>query len=548
MNPPEDRQPVPITLADAVARHARSAPDAEAVVYGEIRCGYSDLDVQVDRYAAALRAGGVARGERIAVLSTPRPEFLLTLLAAMRIGAVWVGLNPRYQLPELDYVLGHCQPVLLVSLGHADDMELHKAKLRALSAAAASLRGIVTLGAAVPGLATSLDAFLGAGDAAAVPAGLAPPPLARSDPAVIVYTSGSTGRPKGAVLPHATFFHSHAALSESLFAAGDGRRAHRIICNLPVNHVGCLADVCGSALIEGGTIVFMDGFEPARIPAVIERERITMLGGLPLMHQQVFEQSDLARFDLSSLQVVAWGGAAMPRPLLERLLTRGYRFSMHYGLTEGGSINSVSAPGASLEFLTETIGRPDHDHDYRVVTAAGAFAGSGEVGEIQIRGAGVMLEYFGDPQATRAAFTDDGWLKTGDLVEIRADGAWRFVGRFGDMFKSGGYNVYPREIELALEKHPSIAAAAIVGVPDSRYDEVGWAFVVAKPTVATTEADLKAYASERLANYKIPKRFLLVKALPVLPVGKVDKRALRALALAIASAGATDTPLPAVTR
>jgi len=465
----------------------------------------------------------------------------------MRIGAVWVGLNPRYQLPELEYVLTHCQPVLLLSLGPTGAAAIAEPKLRALAATAPSLKAIVSLEATCSGFAMSLARFLRAGDATQASAAVKPPSLARSDPAVIVYTSGSTGRPKGAVLPHASFFHSNAALGESLPQGRDGPRAHRIICNLPVSHVGCLADVCGNALIDGGTIVFMEGFEPARVPAVIERERITMLGGLPLMHQQVFDQPDLARFDLSSLQIVAWGGAAMPRPLLERLLARGYGFSMHYGLTEGGSINSVSAPGASLELLTETIGRPDRDQDYRIVTGTGALAGIGEVGEIQIRGAGVMLEYFGDPEATRAAFTGDGWLRTGDLVELRADGAWRFVGRAGDMFKSGGYNVYPREIELVLETHPAVTAAAIVGVPDPHYDEVGWAFVVAKPSAVTTEAHLKAYARERLANYKIPKRFLLVESLPALPVGKIDKRALRARALALVCAGTLGAPPPSET-
>jgi acyl-CoA synthetase (AMP-forming)/AMP-acid ligase II len=208
---------------------------------------------------------------------------------------------------------------------------------------------------------------------------------------------------------------------------------------------------------------------------------------------------------------------------------------MHYGLTEGGSISSVSAPGSSPEILTETIGWPDHDHQYRVLTVAGAAARAGEIGEVQVRGAGVMIGYYRDPDATRATFTADGWLRTADLVECRPDGAWRFVGRSGDMFKSGGYNVYPREVEIALEECPAIAAAAVIGVPDRTFDEVGWAFVVPAAGAFVDEARLKAHAAGLLANYKIPKRFLVVDELPVLAVGKVDKRQLKARAMAMAN-------------
>ena len=524
----------PATLADIVRFHARLVPDREAAIYGTRRLTYRDLARELDRYAGAFRAAGVGPGDRIAMLSTPRPEFLLALLASMQLGALWVGLNPRYQLPELRFVLGHCQPKLLIAMSELSTGRSFEADVRALAADVESLEHVVTLDASWAGVSTRLETFLAAAEGAETSAASHVP--RRADPAVIVYTSGSTGRPKGAVLPNSSFFHSHAALSES-FAGHEGvRAAHRIICNLPINHVGCQADVCGNALIDGGTIVFMDSFEPARIPAVIERERITILGGMPLMHQQVFDQAALDRVDLSSLEAIAWGGAPMPRALLERLQDAGYLFSMHYGLTEGGSINSVSHPGSSLDVLTETIGWPDHDHDYRVMTAAGAAADVGEIGEIQVRGHGVMLGYYSDVEATRAAFTDDGWLRTADLVECRADGAWRFVGRSTEMFKSGGYNVYPREVELALETCPAVAAAAVVGIPHQTFGEVGWAFVVPAARTPLDESLLRAHAAACLANYKIPKRFVLVDSLPVLAVGKVDKRALRARAIGMSGA------------
>jgi acyl-CoA synthetase (AMP-forming)/AMP-acid ligase II len=526
------------TLADVVSQHAQATPNREALVFRNWRLSYAELEKELSRYVAALQSIGVSRGDRVATLSTPRPEFLLTMLAAMRLGALWIGLNPRYTLAELQYVLKHCRPNALVALAQVPGGRDLEPTLRTLSEEVEDLNCIVTIEGEAPGLSVALESFLRAGDAAPPTVSQAGPPIRRDDPAVIVYTSGSTGRPKGAVLPHASFFHSHDALAESFLGFHNYRRAHRIICNLPINHVGCQADICGNALIDGGTIIFMDEFEPDRIPAIIERERITILGGLPLMHQQVFAQPNLDSFDLSSLKAIAWGGAAMPRPFLERLAPAGYLFSMHYGLTEGGSINSVSAPGASFETLTQTVGWPDHHHRYRVVTPEGVPVGANEVGEVQMQGAGVMLGYFCDEAATRAAFTPDGWLRTGDLVVTREDGAWRFIGRMGEMYKSGGYNIYPREIELALEAHREVATAAVIGVPDRLYGEVGWAFVVPTTGSSLVAAMLQTHAATLLANFKIPKRFFILDALPKLPIGKIDKSALRDLAKAFA----TDAP------
>src|SRR5450432_952877 len=277
------------TLADVVRAHAAASPEREAVIHDDLRLSYRGLAQELDRYVAALRTAGVGRGDRIAMLSTPRPEFLLTLLAAMQLGALWVGLNPRYRLPELRYVLDHCEPTLLISIATLPAGRSLEPELRVLARDVASLQQVVTIGASWAGVSVGLESFLCAGAVAHRASAAAHSPT-RSDPAVIVYTSGSTGRPKGAVLPNASFFHSHAALAESFAGYEDLRRAHRIICNLPINHVGCQADVCGNALIDGGAIVFMEAFEPARIPAVIARERISILGGLPLMHQQRSEE------------------------------------------------------------------------------------------------------------------------------------------------------------------------------------------------------------------------------------------------------------------
>lgn len=515
------------SIADAAREHAVTFPDREAVVFRDRRMSYLDLDREVDRYADALSAMGVQRGDRVAMLCTPRPEFLLSLLASMRVGSIWVGLNPKYRLREIRHVLAHCRPRVLISLiedGVGRDLA---SDLTAIKSEVDGLDHVVTIDGVIPGVSVSLESVVPSEPSQRWHGACVADRDAARTPAVLVYTSGTTGTPKGALLPHATFLHSYRAMAESFKVKVSVRVGHRTLCNLPINHVGCQADLCGNALIDAATVVFMDSFRPGEIPGVIQRERISLLGGLPLMHQQVFDHPQLGAFDLSSLEAVMWGGAPMPRPLLDRLVRSGYVLSMHYGLTEGGSINSVSSPDMTADDLVATVGYPDHDQRYRVIMASGDVATAGQIGEVQIAGAGVMLEYFHDEPSTSAAFTDDGWLRTGDLVEVRGDGAWRFVGRAGERFKSGGYNIYPREIELVLEEHDDVAVAAIVPVPDATYDEVGWAFIVPKSGRQLSESAMRQFAMAHLANFKIPKRWLFVAELPMLPIGKIDKRALR---------------------
>ena len=312
----------------------------------------------------------------------------------MRIGAVWTGLNPKYRLEELRYIVGDCQPSILLSILSDPGGRNYKAEIDSLHRSNTSLRKIVTLGGHIPGISENLDDFLKIGDLVSDDTYAAKKNrTGRRDAAVIVYTSGTTGKPKGAVLPHDSFLHAWKALARTFRGREELMTGQRLICNLPTNHAGCLADTCGAALINGNTIVFMETFDPAAIPNVIEQERISTIGGPPLMHQMIFDQPELDKYDLKSLKVIAWGGAAMPAPLVKRLKERGYFLSMHYGLTEGGSINSGSLPTYDIEQLSNSIGVPDDDNEYRVITAAHKAAAIGDVGEIQIRGPGVMLGY-----------------------------------------------------------------------------------------------------------------------------------------------------------
>jgi acyl-CoA synthetase (AMP-forming)/AMP-acid ligase II len=512
-------------LCDYVSHHARQTPDREAIVFGAVRLDYAAFDRAVDRCAAALQALGVGPGDRVAMLTTPRPEFAVVLMATQRIGGIWVGLNTRYRLPELRHILGDCAPKLLISVCGTPEGRLFETDLRAIAAGAEAPKTLVTLPDEIPGLGLSFDALLRLGD------GRAPSPAAADpdDPTVIVYTSGTTGRPKGALLAHRNLIYCYEQVSRSFAGKEQAREGLRVLCNLPPNHIGCISEMLGNAIIRGGGIVFAERFDAAEAFDLIARERVTLFGGVPVMLEAMFAHPASAAADLSSVKAIGWGGAPAARDLVRRMKETGAHLFTNYGLTEGGAVVSATAPDDDIDDLAGTVGRPDTNDDHRIVDDQGRDAAVAEPGEIWLKGAGVFLGYWNNPDATASAVAPGGWLRTGDIALARADGAWVLSGRKVDMFKSGGFNVYPREIELALEEHPEIAYAAVIATPDPKYFEVGAAFVVAKPGRSPTPEVIGAFLRERLANYKVPKTIQVHDALPMLPIGKVDKHALRGL-------------------
>jgi acyl-CoA synthetase (AMP-forming)/AMP-acid ligase II len=508
-------------LCDYLRHYARAQPGREAIVFATTRLDYAAFDALVDRCAAALQAAGVKPGDRVAMLTSPRPEFAAILLASQRIGAIWVGLNTRYRLPELQYILGDCAPRILISLVETPDGRAFEADLRAIQAADPGL-GILTFPTAIAGLGRSLQSAL---DTA--PASPAPAPVAgEDDPTVIVYTSGTTGRPKGALLAHRNLTYCYRSVSRSFIGKEHLRDGLRVLCNLPPNHIGCISELFGNAVIRGGTTVFADRFDPGETLDIIAREKITLFGGVPVMLETIFRHPGFAAADFSSVKAIGWGGAPAARDLVSRMMATGAHMFTNYGLTEGGAVVSATPADYDIDDLCDTVGAPDEGQDHRIVGDDGQAPAPGQSGEIWLRGPGVFLGYWNNPDATAQAMTADGWLRTGDVATVTASGAWRLEGRKADMFKSGGFNVYPREIELALEEHPDVAFAAVIGVKDAQYFEVGAAFVVPKPGAGPTPEGLNAFLRARLANYKVPKTIQVRASLPMLPIGKVDKQAL----------------------
>lgn len=509
-------------LADYAKWHAARTPDAEALVLGDMRLTWAALAARVDALARALMAAGVGIGDRVATLQTPCPDYFIAFLAATSIGAIWAGLNPKYRVGELRHVVSDCTPrVLLTRLhiaGRRYDSEI--ATLRATGIA-------VTVGYDGSGDGIiAHDDFIAAG--AAISAG----DLAARRDAVggrqaclLVYTSGSTGTPKGAVL------HQQGIID---FALAQNRiwplTPNRVLNYFPINHVGCTIDIAAPAFVAGGTIVFMEQFDPDASLAMMAAERITFWGSPPAVFTLQLAAQERRPVDLSAVQLIVWEGAAISADNFDRLHGFGVPMATNYGMTETTSAITCTPPSRDRDELLHTVGPAFPGVDVRLVDGEGNAVPDGTPGEVMPRSGFNFLGYWQRPGATAAAFDAAGHFHTGDLAVRRPDGRYRIVGRLKEMYKSGGYNVYPREVEAVLEAHPAVIEAVVVAVPDPLWQEVGVAFVTLQQ--AATPDDLIAWARERLANYKIPKRLHIEPGMPLLPIGKIDRTALKNRAVA----------------
>lgn len=516
-----DVPPLLPRISDYAAWQARHRPDTDALVLGQRRLTYRDLDQAVDRLAAALLAAGVRKGDRVGTLETPHPDYVVALLATASIGAIWVGLNPRYRIQEIRHVLQDSEPRILLTRSRIEDRS-YAAEIRQLMRECASLAHVVVFDGDPPVEGTEpMQSFLAHGavvDAAAL--GAARAACGGRDPCLIVYTSGSTGAPKGALLHHDGIAAFGLAQNEIW-----PLEPYRVVNYFPINHIGCVVDCTMPCLIAGGTMFFMEQFDPTGCLELMARERVTMWGSVPSVFQMQLGLADFERHDLSALQLIIWEGAAMPVEFIERLRRICPRLATNYGLTEGTSGVTVVAPTDDLDVLANSVGLPFPGIELRLVDGEGREVGVDAVGEIQMRSRYNFLGYWRRPEATAQAFTADGFYRTGDLAVRRPDGRYRIVGRIKEMYKSGGYNVYPREVETVLEAHPAVALAAVVAAPDPLWQEVGIAYVA--PRSAVTPAELEAHCRAHLANYKVPKRIVIEPDLPLLPIGKVDKPALK---------------------
>lgn len=516
------------TIAHYISLHAERTPNAKAMVLGDKCITYQEFDAEVRRFAAALIAAGVSPGDRVATLQTPCPDYLITFIAASSIGAIWLGLNPRYRRAELEYLVRDAAPKVLLTrtqLGsrhYGEDINAIRSATPELSLVVCYDREII------PG-AISLKQFLDAGRRIehAILAERQDNSGGRQ-PCLLVYTSGSTGKPKGALL------HQQGILDFSRTQNLLWPVSPYVSLNfLPINHIGCTVDLAIPCVLAGGTMVFMEQFDPAASLELIAKERVTFLGSVPSVFSLQVNDPGYSEADFSSVQLIVFEGAPISSELLDRLAAKCPILATNYGMTETTSAITATQPTADRDILLNSVGKAFPGVELRVVDDTGTPVGIGEVGEVQSRSANNFLGYWGKPEETAKAFTNDGFFKTGDLAEIRPDGRLKIVGRLKEMFKSGGYNVYPREVEAVFEDHPAVNESVIVSIPDPMWQEVGIAFVTL--TAPITPDALLDWAKERLANYKLPKRLYIEKELPLLPIGKVDRSSLKERAIKLAN-------------
>lgn len=528
---PED----PTLLWHYVEYWAKQKPEAEAFVCGNTRVSWAQFRDQVDLTAKAFMELGVEPGDRIAMVSSPRPEFIIAFMAASKVGAIWFGVSPKCSLDEIRYVLGNAQPALFITLNkhHGVDLANHAITLQQEFP---SIAEILVIGGNSEDL-PEFNAFV------AHPRSDWDEALRQraaegsdEDETLLMYTSGATGKPKGVLHTHQTVL-LNAAIEAEHFRIGD---SSRFLLHFPINHVAADVEIGYASIYAGATIVFMEHFEAEASLDLIERERVTIIGQVPTMYIMQMQSPRFEEMNWSRVKTFIWGGAGAPSPVLDALLSIAKRTNAHlvtgYGSTELCGFVTFTVPTEGAERLAHSAGKATLPYEIRIVDGNRQPLPPGELGELAFRGPVLMKGYLNAPGLTSEVIDDDGWYYTHDLGRIDEDGYLYLSGRSSDMFKRGGENVFPREIENVLEAHPAILFTAVIGVPDPVYGEAGHAFVMFKPGQSAEPEQLQAYCAERLASFKVPKRFSVRTHLPLLPSGKVNKKILRAeLGLANAS-------------
>jgi acyl-CoA synthetase (AMP-forming)/AMP-acid ligase II len=518
---------IPAMALDAAARFG----DATAVLDGDHRLSFTDLVGRARRVTAALVACGLEPGERAAIWSPNRHEWLVAALGILGAGGAVVPVNTRFKGEEVRYILERSGARVAFTVGEFLDFD-YAGTLAGLRRQLPNLRTVVGFDTG-SGAEQSLPEFESTGDAVddgAVDARIAG--VGGDDVSDVLFTSGTTGAPKGVLMTHAQTLRQ---FSDWCDMAGLVEGDRYLIVN-PFFHMFGYKAGCLASLMRGATIIPKAVFAVDDLLRTVADESVTVFPGPPTVYQSLLDHPERDAHDLSSLRVAVTGAADIPVELIRRMAEElPFRLIVTgYGLTEAGTVTGT-APDDDFTTIATTVGRPRPGLEIRVVGDDGVERPTGEAGELLVRGYSVMRGYLDDPDATMAAIDAEGWLHTGDLATVDERGCVRIVGRSKDMFIVGGFNAYPAEIENLLLAHPAVARVAVVGMPDERLGEVGMAFVVAAPGATLSPDELVTWSREAMANYKVPRVVELVDELPVNAAGKVEKETLRARAAARAS-------------
>ncbi len=531
-----------LTIGDMFDRTAARYADNEALVsrHQNLRYSYRQLQAEVDRCARALIALGVDKGQRVGIWAPNCAEWAITQFATSKLGAILVNINPSYRLNEVQYALRQAGCAWLVTaprfktsdytgMIHELTPELAACEVGALkSANFPNLRGVVRLGEEPsPGM-------LGWGALLALADRVTADELARrqrqqefDDPINIQFTSGTTGYPKGATLSH------HNILNNGYFTTELLRFTDRDRLLIPVPLYHCFGMVMGNlgCVSHGATMIYpSDGFDATAVLEAAQAERATALYGVPTMFIAELNHPDFARYDLSSLRTGIMAGSPCPVEVMKQVQAlMGMRdVAIAYGMTETSPVSTQTRIGAPLAKQVGTVGQVHPHVQIKIVDPqTGQVVPVGERGELCTRGYSVMLGYWDNDEATRAAIDAARWMHTGDLATMDDEGYLNIVGRIKDMIIRGGENVYPREIEEFLYSHPAVQDVQVIGVPDEKYGEEIMAWVKLREGLTATEDEIRDYCRGKIAHYKIPRYVRFVDAFPMTVTGKVQKFLMR---------------------
>src|ERR1700730_12075338 len=509
------------------------------VRHQKVRLTYGELRREVDKLAAGLLTLGLEPGDRIGICAPNNSEWVLTQFASAKAGLILVNINPAYRIAELEYALNKvgCKALILAErfktsdyvgmlrdrapeLGHAQPGKLESARLPAL-------RSVVLLGDSWhPGTFRFSEIMTRGGAAERKRIAELAPQLQFDEPINIQFTSGTTGFPKGATLSHHNILNNGFFIGEAMRLTPEDR-----LC-IPVPLYHCFGMVLGNlaALTHGACMVFPgEGFDPLATLQAVAEERCTPLHGVPTMFIAQLDHPDFARFDLSSLRTGIMAGSPCPIEVMKRAVSQMHlsEITIAYGMTETSPVSFQSSQSVPGSRRISTVGRTQPHIEVKIVDPNGQIVPRGMSGELLTRGYSVMLGYWDDEARTRESIDAARWMHTGDLATIDDEGYCNIVGRIKDMIIRGGENVYPREIEEYLYKHPKIQDVQIFGVPDDHYGEEICAYIKLRPGVEATSQEIIEFCRGQIAHYKVPRYFKFVDQFPMTVTGKVQKFVMR---------------------
>lgn len=500
-----------IGLGNWLYQRALRTPRRAALTFEGTTWTYAELQERIDRLASALRASGVCHGDRVAFLGLNQPSFLECLFAAARLGAIFVPLNFRLSGTELSFIINNAGVhTLIVDAPHRSIVDAIRTELpcrRYFSADQPADQW------------PSTDELIAAHAPLRIGA-----TVTEDEVAIIMYTSGTTGRPKGAMLTHGNIWWNNSNVLLTFDCLG----SDIVLVVAPLFHIGGLNVNTLVTWQTGGHILLHRTFDPSRFLGDIAKYRVTSTFAVPAMLLFVSQQPNFASADLSSLRTIVCGAAPVPEPLMRLYADRGIPINQGYGLTEASPLLTFLSPEWGIAKIG-SAGRTPMFTEVRLVAPDGReVTAPGEKGEIIARGPNITKGYWNNPEATAATIDAEGWLHTGDVGIFDDDGFLFIVDRVKDMVITGGENVYPAEVENVLYEHPAISEIAVIGLPDEQWGEAVVAVAALKQDASLDLEELRTFATDRLARFKLPSRLEIVSALPRNPAGKVLKFELRA--------------------